>query len=94
MMACEYADPKQHGVVMVDCETLQQEEVLSAETLTEMMLDEFNRDERMPDVACARLAASQVANIKWSPNGSELVLRFNFLPGQYMKSLFVFKQDV
>lgn len=91
-LACGYAkDSEKKGVVVVNLNDLSQKEIVNGERLKEVMLDTFNRDERMPDFDQNR--SLQIANTKWSPDGSHLMLRFNFEPEEYMKSVFVFRDD-
>lgn len=92
-LACQYADPGKKGVSVVDLGDLSATDIVSAESMTEIMLNTFNRTSRMPDMDTENLGSVQVANIKWSPDGETLMLRFNYMPDQYMKSIFVFKAD-
>ena len=91
-LACQDVN-KQGAVVLVNLQDFSQKEIVSSEDLFEIMLDTFNRAEKMPDFDPAYTAEDvSVANIKYQPNGSHLMLRFGF-PGEYMKSIFVFKED-
>jgi len=93
-LACQYGPGEERrGVVRVDMNDLSREEIVSAEAMTEMLLEEFNRAARMPDIDAGRMDVVQVANIKWSPDGEKLMLRFNYGVEEYMKSIFVFRPD-
>lgn len=92
-LACQYADPQKKGVSVVDLSDLSAADIVSADAMTEIMLDTFNRAPRMPDINTDNISETQVANIKWSPDGETLMLRFNYMPDQYMKSIFVFRAD-
>ena len=92
-LACQYSDPHKKGVCVVDLSDLSAKDIVSSESMTETMLDSFNRTPRMPDIDTGLLDNTQVANIKWSPDAKTLMLRFNYMPDQYMKSIFVFGAD-
>lgn len=95
-LICQWEESDQsekQGVTIIDLDNLSCTEIITSDELTEAMLDTFNRAERMPDMDADRMIRPQVANIKWSPDGAKLMLRFNYMPGQYMKSLFVLNPD-
>ena len=81
------------GATVVNLDDLSRRELVTSDEMNEVMLDTFNRAERMPDLNPEKMVYTQVANIKWSPNGSKVMLRFNYMPGKYMKSLFVLNPD-
>ena len=93
-LACQYApESGRKGVVRVDLADLSREEIVAADALTEIMLDTFNRADRMPDMDEAMLNSPVVANIKWSSDGQALILRLSYGSNGYMQSLFVFRPD-
>lgn len=94
-LICQWSasDSDERGVYIVDLEDFSREKVVLSGDLTEVMLDLFNRTYRMPDMDEDKMGPPQVANIKWSPDGAKLMLRFNYTPDQYMKSLFVLNPD-
>ncbi|MFO7870441.1 MAG: hypothetical protein R6V03_03300 [Kiritimatiellia bacterium] len=87
-----HTSDKQKAIV-VDLDDLTCRDLVSSDELGEALLETFNRADRMPGVDAKRMVNPQVANLKWSPNGSRIMLRFNYMPGQYMKSLFVLNPD-
>ena len=93
-LACQYLrDSDRKGVVVLDLADFSRREIVSAGVLTDVLLDEFNRADRMPDVDTGRLADPKVANVKWSPDGEALILRLSYGSDGYMQSLFVFGPD-
>lgn len=71
------------GVIIVILNTFERRTIVSMRDLIDK-LPEYNEGKAHNPVA---------ANLKWSPNGAMLILRFSFSPGEYMKSLFVFNAD-
>ena len=92
-LACQSGAPDNGGVFIVGLADFRRRKIVSSDDLSEIMLETFNRAGRMPDMDEAKMGSPQVANIKWSPRGSKLMLRFNYTPDQYLKSLFVFNPD-
>ncbi len=94
-LICQWSasDSDERGVYIVELDDFSRKKVVSSNALTEEMLNLFNREDRMPDMDTDRMEECQLANIKWSPDGEKLMLRFNYMPNQYMKSLFVLNPD-
>jgi len=93
-LICQSAAKAAEEAAIVDLQTLSARPLIDGATLSEAMLDAFNREERMPDMDPAKLSEPCVANLKWSPDGEKIILRFNFLgTDQYMKSMFILNPD-
>ncbi len=92
-LACQYAGNHEPGIVILDLDTLESTEVVACAGVSEIMLDTFNRARRMPDMETGNMTRVELCNIKYSPQGTHLLFRFNYQPDQYMKSLFVVRED-
>ncbi|MBS3762192.1 MAG: PD40 domain-containing protein [Planctomycetes bacterium] len=95
-LVCQWSDPgesRERAAFIVDLDSFSREKIVSSDDLTEVLLDTFNRASRMPDIDEQKMGTPQLANIKWSPDGSRLMLRFNYAPDEYLKSLFVLNPD-
>jgi len=71
------------GVIIVALNTFERKTIVSMSDLIDK-LPEYDEEKAHNPVA---------ANLKWSPDGTMLILRFSFSPGEYMKSLLVFNAD-
>lgn len=92
-LACQHAGGHEPGVTILDLDTEERSAIVDVKTVNEIMLDTFNREQRMPDMNTDAMSRAELCNIKYSPRGTHLLFRFNYQPDQYMKSLFVVRED-
>lgn len=92
-LVCQSGGGGEPGIILLDLETLESTRTVTAAAVHEIMLDTFDRARRMPDMNPDHQSGMELCNIKYSPGGTHLLFRFNYRPDQYMKSLFVVRED-